>query len=85
MFFHLVMLVHSTHSFRIGGATEMFKRDISIDLIKKLGRWKGDCYQVYIRPDADTCATWARSILEREIVPELDDITFIFGTEFSGH
>ena len=39
----------NTHSFRIGGATAAFKAGLSPDVIKKLGRWKSDAYQKYIR------------------------------------
>ena len=37
------------HSFRIGAATEAAKRGLSQIEIQKLGRWKSDAFQKYIR------------------------------------
>ena len=37
------------HSFRIGGATELGRRNVPSFIIKQLGRWKGPCYKRYIR------------------------------------
>ena len=73
----------NTHSFRIGGATELFRRGVSVDVIKKLGRWKGDTFEMYTRPAADICATWASSILSRPVLSALDGITFLFGDEWT--
>lgn len=39
-----------THSFRIGKATEAFQDGLGAQVIKKLGRWDSDCFQLYIRP-----------------------------------
>ena len=72
----------NTHSFRIGGATELFRRGVNPDVIKKLGRWKGDTYEMYTRPDAATCALWARVITTKPVLSDLDAITFLFGDEW---
>ena len=42
----------SSHSFRIGAATTAASANIPSWLIKQLGRWNSNCYQIYIRiPD----------------------------------
>ena len=73
---------YNTHSFRIGAATELFRRGLSVDIIKKLGRWKGDTFEMYTRPDAATCAMWTRSIFTKAQRPDLNHITFFFGDEW---
>ena len=40
---------YSVHSFRIGAATTAAVRGVPDHLIKTLGHWSGDAYQVYIR------------------------------------
>ncbi|KAK3107546.1 hypothetical protein FSP39_017027 [Pinctada imbricata] len=41
--------LYKSHSFRIGAATEATKRGLSQTEIQKLGRWKSDAFQKYIR------------------------------------
>lgn len=41
--------LYTSHSFRIGRATDLSSRGISSDTIKKLGRWNSDVVQRYIR------------------------------------
>jgi integrase len=36
------------HSLRRGGATSLFAAGISADLVKILGRWKSNCYLLYL-------------------------------------
>ena len=74
---------YNTHSFRIGAATEMFQRGLSVDIIKKLGRWKGEAHEIYERPDEEACALWARSITHRKLIPDLQHIRITFGDEYS--
>jgi hypothetical protein len=38
------------HSFRVGGASLQHMRGIPVGEIKQLGRWKTDCYRLYIKP-----------------------------------
>ena len=38
-----------SHSFRIGAATSCLKRGYSSDQIQRMGRWKSDAFQKYIR------------------------------------
>lgn len=40
----------TSHSFRIGAATEASRLGLESNLIKKLGRWESDRFQLYIRP-----------------------------------
>ena len=40
---------YKSHSFRIGGATNMFREGHSIDDIKHRGRWQSNAYKSYIR------------------------------------
>lgn len=41
----------TSHSFRIGAATEAFRMGFSSDDIKALGGWSSNCFKRYIRPN----------------------------------
>lgn len=41
--------LYSSHSFRIGRATDLAAKGVSSDIIKKLGRWRSDTVERYIR------------------------------------
>lgn len=41
----------TSHSFRIGAATEAARLGLDSELIKKVGRWKSNSYLLYIRPN----------------------------------
>lgn len=47
----------SGHSFRAGGATDLFNGGCSPEFIKRHGRWKSDCFYIYIRTDPVQVAT----------------------------
>lgn len=40
----------SSHSFRIGAATEAARRGLSPDAVRCIGRWESDHYRIYVRP-----------------------------------
>ena len=42
---------YSSHSLRSGGATAMYHADIPIEDIQRRGRWKSDCWRIYIFGD----------------------------------
>jgi hypothetical protein len=56
----------SGHSFRVGGASLRFALAVPIDEICKLGRWKSNCYMLYIREYSPKEKTEAVNLL-REI------------------
>ena len=41
--------LYDTHSFRIGRATDLFKRGVQVDVIKEAGRWKSNAVYKYLR------------------------------------
>lgn len=51
---------YSTHSMRAGGATDLLRANVSVDIIKKAGRWNSDEVLKYLRDEsflARSCAT----------------------------
>jgi hypothetical protein len=54
----------TSHSFRVGGASLLQALKVSIDDIKKLGRWTTDCYQRYIKPIAAEDVVTSTAILQ---------------------
>ena len=40
----------TSHSFRIGRATLALEQGMTVEQIRMLGRWKGDAFQKYLRP-----------------------------------
>ena len=51
----------TTHSFRIGKATQMAKDGHPDQLIRRAGRWKSSAYNHYLRPDNVTLPLWTPS------------------------
>jgi hypothetical protein len=47
---------YSAHSFRAGGATDLFHNNCPPLYIKMHGRWKSDTFQIYIRDNPDARA-----------------------------
>jgi hypothetical protein len=50
---------YSGHSFRAGGATDLFVRRVPYNVIKSAGRWKSDVALRYYRDDQDVARTVA--------------------------
>lgn len=48
-FLHISKGHFRSHSFRIGGATELARQGVSEEVIMRLGRWKSHAYSRYIR------------------------------------
>ena len=48
---------YSGHSFRIGTATAAAAAGVPADLIKMLGRWESNAYQLYVRTPRETLAS----------------------------
>lgn len=42
---------YGTHSFRIGAATEAARAGLPNEAVRRIGRWRSDCYAGYIRPE----------------------------------
>jgi len=56
----------SGHSFRAGGATDLFRKKIPVALIKLMGRWRSDAYLIYCRENPTASA--------RRVAEVFDDI-----------
>ena len=54
--------LYNTHSFRIGGATSAKEAGIPDVYVKKLGRWRSDVYQRYVRPSAPELASLSKQL-----------------------
>ena len=53
---------YSGHSFRIGAATSAAMAGIPAHVIKMLGRWESEAYQLYIRTPRETLASISRTL-----------------------
>ena len=50
--------VYTSHSFRIGRASDLASKGLSNETIKQLGRWKSDAVERYIRLWCIHCYTY---------------------------
>lgn len=57
----------SGHSFRSGGATDMFRQNLPFQLIKQAGRWRSVVYTLYCRDHPDTAAEIVQTAFDRII------------------
>lgn len=55
--------MYSGHSFRIGAATSAATAGVPAYLIKMLGRWSSEAYQLYIRTPRETLSGISRSLV----------------------
>ena len=53
---------YTSHSFRIGGATAAAEAGVAPNIIQKLGRWKSDCFRIYIRPSQEVLVDALKSL-----------------------
>jgi hypothetical protein len=67
-----------SHSFRIGAATTAAEAGFPVDTIRKLGRWKSNAYQTYIRPSKDSLSE-ATSRLARSVICYLTARVIMWG------
>jgi hypothetical protein len=54
--------VFSTHSLRIGGATTLIALGFDTAVVKLLGRWKSDAFQLYVRNNPEIYRTVSHSL-----------------------
>ena len=54
--------MYAGHSFRIGAATTAIAGGIPVDVIKTLGRWKSQAYQLYVRIPDTQLASISKSL-----------------------
>lgn len=48
-----------THSLRIGGATALFAAGADPHVIRTMGRWSSDLYQLYVRASFEQTIAWS--------------------------
>ena len=58
---------YAGHSFRSGGATDLYRAGVTVDMLKKLGRWRSNAVWFYIRDH--------QSDYEDEVIAALDSWT----------
>ena len=60
-----------SHSFRIGAATSAAAAGLPAWLIKVLGRWRSDCYELYIKTPQSTILTVPKLLVSHRSSPSL--------------
>ena len=62
---------YAGHSFRIGAATTAALVGLPVHMIKTLGRWKSEAYQLYIRTPPHTLAAVSGRLADPGSTPPL--------------
>jgi hypothetical protein len=68
-----------THSYRIGGATALFAAGADETVIRTMGRWSSDIYQLYVRACFERCCEWSRragSTQVTDVARIMDEVDF---------
>ncbi|PSR72209.1 hypothetical protein PHLCEN_2v11916 [Hermanssonia centrifuga] len=63
----------SGHAFRIGGTLEYLLQGVPFEVVKALGRWKSDAFQLYLRRHAQILAPYLQD--RQELQEELTRLT----------
>ena len=56
---------YSSHCFRAGGATSATNRGIPPHVIKQMGRWSSNCFELYVKKPREALRKAQRSIIAR--------------------
>ena len=54
---------YSSHCFRAGGATTATNRGIAPHVIKQMGRWTSNCFELYVKKPREALVKAQNSIL----------------------
>ena len=68
-----------THSYRIGGATALFAAGADPTVIRTMGRWSSDIYQLYVRACFERCCEWTRragSTVVTDVTRSFDEVDY---------
>ena len=58
---------YAGHSFQIGAATTAAACGVPVEIIKSLGRWKSDVYQLYVRLPTDQLSSISKQLAQSRI------------------
>ena len=58
------------HSLRIGGATAALAAGVTPALIRLMGRWSSDIYQIYCRMSVESALHVGRALASAQVTPE---------------
>ena len=70
---------YGTHSLRIGGATALFAAGADMTVIRTMGRWSSDIYQLYVRACLERCCLWSKragSVEVTDLEGTIDEVDY---------